>query len=436
MNVPVFMTHVKRSAYIATLYFLGVLLLVTGLPLPNSVSSLSQNDRRSLWTPFYDPDSPFGGACSPYGDVGIEGSENGEKIWSYLVGRGLTVEQSAGIMGNLFQESGYIPTKQENPGSIRGHTNKTLDEVFSQDLGGWGIAQWTFGRRDILKDTVLEELDSSYYTYQDIEESRNDQLLILQLEFMYEEMQVRRAYAKDSGLRERVSGLSEWEAIQQMNSVDDALVLFHDSFERSADTPEEVRNNRGGFARTALAEYGGITAATGGLCGEFSGGDLQETALAYAWPEWQGRTYSTQKPEYRDAIQRARDDGETWFGGCGGNDCGAFVTRIMRDSGFDEGYNPQNCNTTCQMAYLESSWTNLGQGSEINTADLRPGDVAIRVARSGQAFGHTFVFVGEIDGFDSQIASASVSSNCSNSRAPVAGRESLTDSSMTWFRKP
>lgn len=422
------LTHVWRRAM---LYIISIVLLATGLPIQTPVFSLGQDDRRSLYTPFYDPGGGLS-SCSPYGGPGIvEGAENGEKIWSYLVTRGLSAEQSAGVMGNLYQESGYLPHKQE------GFANTTEAESFSDDRGGWGLAQWTYGRRDVLRDTVEDELGSSYYTYQELPEEENDDLLILQLEFMYEEMQVRNAYAKDSELRERVRGMNEWEAILEMNTVEDALVLFHDSFERSADSPEEVINNRGSFAQAALADYGNIgPLASSGFCERFGGGDLQETALAYAWPDWRGSTYSTQKQEYSDAIAQAQDAGETWFGGCGGNDCGAFVTRIMRDSGFDEGYNPDNGNTTTQMEYLEAEWDDIGRGNEINTADLQPGDVAIRIKGGGRTYGHTFVYVGDIPDFDSQIASASVSGNCSNSRAPMAGRESLTDPAMTWFRKP
>ena len=59
---------------------------------------------------------------------------------------------------------------------------------------------------------------------------------------------------------------------------------------------------------------------------------------------------------------------------------------------------------------------------------LQPGDVAMRT-------GHTFIFVGDIEGFDSNIASASYSANCNNARSPMAGRESITDSRLTWYRK-
>ena len=108
-----------------------------------------------------------------------------------------------------------------------------------------------------------------------------------------------------------------------------------------------------------------------------------------------------------------------------GADCGGFVTRLVTDSGWDPAYNHNGKGgpTPTQKAWLDDNWENLGKGNVIDTGTLRPGDVAMLP-------GHTFIYVGDIPGFGSKIASASL---CQ--RAPMAGSESITASNTTWYRK-
>ena len=133
-------------------------------------------------------------------------------------------------------------------------------------------------------------------------------------------------------------------------------------------------------------------------------------------------------PDYANAISTAKSDGR-YIGICSGNDCGGFVTTLLYDSGFDKRYNhgAKNAdgagNTSVQRAWAEANWQTLGNGASINVADLKPGDVA-------HSPGHTFVYAGDIPGFNSKIASAS---QCDY--APKAGLESITSGNVTWFRK-
>ncbi|MEX2398472.1 MAG: hypothetical protein WD432_00260 [Candidatus Saccharimonadales bacterium] len=174
----------------------------------------------------------------------------------------------------------------------------------------------------------------------------------------------------------------------------------------------------------------------GGVCANFD--DVVAAALLYAWPEYRSPSQNNsnqQKSEYTQAHRAAASRGE-YLGGCGGNDCGAFTTRVIRDSGFDPNYNSGMGNTFTQMSYLRDNWIELGKGNTISSADLRPGDVAIKTAGAEQLFGHTFLYVGDQPGFASSVASSSLSSNCATSRAPMAGVERINDPEMTWFRNP
>lgn len=171
----------------------------------------------------------------------------------------------------------------------------------------------------------------------------------------------------------------------------------------------------------------GAPSVSSGECSESSagsGGDMSALTLKYAWPEWHASGFTERKPDYVKAIDDAKSKG-MYIGGCNGVDCGAFVTRLVIDSGWDAGYNSSGKGgaTPDQQSWAESHWSKIGTGSSIDTANLQPGDVAFSP-------GHTFIYVGDIPGFGSKIASASL---CQ--RAPMAGKESPTKSDVTWYRK-
>ena len=181
------------------------------------------------------------------------------------------------------------------------------------------------------------------------------------------------------------------------------------------------------FLKSSL---GGL-AGDGGKCdpAPSANGNFSEYVLKYAWPDSTTRT--DKKPEYAEAIEKAKSEGRYVGDSCfgGGVDCGGFVTTILHDSGFEPRYNHNGKlsegadYTAVQRAWAEANWQTLGNGASINVADLKPGDVA-------HSPGHTFVYAGDIPGFNSKIASAS---QCEY--APKAGLESITSGSVTWFRK-
>ena len=165
------------------------------------------------------------------------------------------------------------------------------------------------------------------------------------------------------------------------------------------------------------------------VCGP-EAGNLPSYVLAYAWPEYHKAPYIDMMPAYQEAVTQ-HQKAKKYVGGVShsGVDCGGFVTILLQDSGFDPEYNTSvignngviGSNVSIgQYPYVKSrNWTVVS-----DIADLQPGDVAFT-----SNLGHTYVYVGEIDGFNSVIASASL-----DERAPMAGAESLTG--VTWYRKP
>ncbi len=164
-------------------------------------------------------------------------------------------------------------------------------------------------------------------------------------------------------------------------------------------------------------------------------GDLRETVKRYAHADYHAPPYTKRKPAYAQAVSKAQSDKRYVGGsvdGVPGIDCGGFVSLLMQDSGYEVDYNYGGKaakgagNTTGgQLPWLKENWQKINPKS---TADLKPGDVAINDA-------HTYVYVGDIDGFNSKVASASYSSYENGGRAPMAGRESPADPSFQWYRK-
>ncbi len=169
------------------------------------------------------------------------------------------------------------------------------------------------------------------------------------------------------------------------------------------------------------------------ICGVTASGDvaaIQQLVLKYAWPEYHSGPYVTMKPEYEQLVRTRQSSGK-YVGGISypGVDCGGWVTALLQESGYEPNYNEENGNTDTQEAWVKShGWTlvNSSPTTEVDTGKLRAGDVAF-------SSGHTFIYVGEIPGFGSNIASASL-----DDRAPMAGAESLTFGNgvvVRWYRK-
>lgn len=87
---------------------------------------------------------------------------NEQTIWSFFVGKGLTEEGTAGVIGNLFAESALNPKNLQNSYEASlGYTDDTYTAAvdsgvytkaqFSNDKAGYGLAQWTSaGRKEAL----------------------------------------------------------------------------------------------------------------------------------------------------------------------------------------------------------------------------------------------------------------------------------------------
>ncbi len=389
----------------------------------------------------------FDEACCPEGSgsitpTSVSGANNKEKVWNFLIDRGLSPEQAAGVMGNLQQESGFDPLAQ-NPSS-----------------GAWGLAQWYGSRKTAILTALKKQPDIAKYAdekYADaiekVPQSDKDKLILFELTFLEQESKSRGVARRFVDQFNISDAENEWSFLRKLSSVKDATVFWHNSFEISEDSPSKVLKERGGFADNLYKQLkDSRPAGSGGVCASVGNGSLQDYVLKYAHHEYHKAPFLKMTPAYRAAVDRAIKEGRYVGGGDNpGIDCGGFVTTLVHDSGFEPNYNygsktskgASNC--PVQKRWLDrpdSGWKIISKKGKnekgktiytINVADLRPGDVAFKVV--GSRVPHTFIFVGKIDGFERNIASASFSQDGQGWRTPMAGKENPAATNIVWYRK-
>lgn len=183
-------------------------------------------------------------------------------------------------------------------------------------------------------------------------------------------------------------------------------------------------------AQAPTGPVAGTTAASGlPNCGSGTGTPqgFIDTLKAYAWPDYHAPNFFDMMPAYKEAITRAQQGGKYVGGGPHpGIDCGGFVTRLMQDSGLDPEYGGGGY-TVVQENYMRSHPDKYELITNPTAGTLQAGDIAINAS-------HTYIFVGQIPGFNSQVASASYSPSNRNWRTPMAGREAPADGAYRWFR--
>lgn len=153
-----------------------------------------------------------------------------ELIWNFFKSKGLNDFAIAGIMGNLFAESGLKPNNLQNSfEKSLGHTDESYTAAvddgsytnFTQDKAGYGLAQWTWHTR---KQALLDFARANKVSIGDYE---------MQLRFMWQEMQGYKTMMRD---------------LATVASIIDASTNILVNYEKPADQSTAVQKKR--------AEYG------------------------------------------------------------------------------------------------------------------------------------------------------------------------------------
>jgi len=158
--------------------------------------------------------SPFGSSQTTVFSSGAF-NENivAVRVHDFLRERGVTPAGAAGVLGNFEQESRFDPAAVE-AGSGE----------------GIGLAQWSGTRRDALEAAA----QAAGVPWQDLQ---------FQLDFLVAEL------AADYP--------AVWRGLMTVQDPVEAAIMFHDGFEKSADSPEKVRSVRGGQALVWLDRFSG-----------------------------------------------------------------------------------------------------------------------------------------------------------------------------------
>lgn len=170
---------------------------------------------------------------------------NEEKIWKFLKSKGFTDFGVAGLMGNLYAESGLSPINLQNSYEKKlNFTDQSYTQAvdngsytnFVKDAAGYGLAQWTYWSR---KQNLLNYAQSVGKSIGDLD---------MQLEFLCKEL----------------SGYSVvWKTLQSATSVFEASNAVLLQYERPANQSEAVQNKRASYGQAYYDEFAQSTTKEG-----------------------------------------------------------------------------------------------------------------------------------------------------------------------------
>lgn len=170
--------------------------------------------------------------------MALTGKTNEEKIWNFLKGKGLNACGAAGLMGNLFAESGLNPCNLQNTyenklGLTDAEYTAAVDSGsytgFVRDSAGYGLAQWTYWSR---KEALLDYVKAAKTSIGDLE---------TQLCFLFKEL--------SEGYSSVLAVLKTATSVRQAS---DAVLL---KYERPANQSDSVQRKRAGFGITYFKKY-------------------------------------------------------------------------------------------------------------------------------------------------------------------------------------
>lgn len=237
---------------------------------------------------YYDPTC----VVSVGGDGTLVGSDNAEKILRFLVGKGLTLIQASGIIGNWYEESGLDPRAVQ--------PSTTTDDPNYRPISGvgFGLAQWTYYTRQ----------DKMYAYHKETGRSMID--LSFQLDWFWKEF-----------TEDYAGGVV---TLKEKTTISDAAVDFHNSYEGSDDTAsmiqERIDSGTAYYEKFKSIIQDGSGASGGGAAGaDCDASDNTNGEFIF---------YDQNDPAWKD-IQLGYSAGETiGTSGCGPASMAMIITAL------------------------------------------------------------------------------------------------------------
>ncbi len=331
------------------------------------------------------------GGCSCGGP--LSGSNNQQKAFNYFISNGYSKEQSAGIVGNMIDESSVEPMRKQNtlPGTKTPAAEVDAPGTAGDYSGGWGIVQWTPASKMITASRNSGAKDEQIETIE------------YQLEFLKVQL------TGKGPVPEGNAG----SMVRATKTVEDAAVAFARYYERfgGSEDPNHPRYAKSkASAKEVLANFGdaAVTPGAGGCAGA-GNGSIVDTAFGLAWRDrGHGQEESDATPAYQKAMPEFNGSTGTWpF-----SDCGVYVATVMVMSGVDKNYVKRG--TGGQRDYVQGSDKYQVFENLSSIGQLQPGDIFVND-------GHTYFYVGSFKGTDGKTwnaLSASLGSSAGDGRVP------------------
>lgn len=273
-----------------------------------------------------------------------------DKVWYALRDAGFSEYAVAGVMGNIYGESGF------NPSIIEYGSGQ-----------GFGLCQWTAGRR-----TALENYASS----KGVEPSDvNTQIEFLLTELTYGGAGPAQGYAVYQLLSYRGYNGDMWENAE---NPEDAAVAFCWSFERPG-APD--LNTRKQAARRYYEEYKGKVRPTGGVI-------IQVADAIHKYMEENNYTYCVYSSNsYEECKNESHGLNSTFKASQTGYHhtcCATYVSWVLQEAGYITEAEHSNSAGGINNILIRKGWTQI-----FSTTELEPGDVLY------YNYGHIAIYAGD-----------------------------------------
>lgn len=429
------MTRIKKIKY----WFLFSLIIFTTVFYPaHSFAETDPDFLRNNNIPFFNPNDDTCSAVSSTGAGGVtslQGNNNEQKIFNYLLAVGFTQNQAAGIMGSLQFEGGFSPFRQE--------------ESQSWPAGGYGIAQWTGGRRGYVTSALqssptVASIYSQYYSntygggvdastgfvpsslYPDHVTDVNDPFLLGELNYLYQQelsstgahQQVVSPGAANS-LQNKFNvsvtpGESVLDAIKAQTEAGSVAEIWTYTFEIPAHI-QQAATDRAKNAQTILSSVssGGTIAGGGGCAQQSTSGPVAQQIVAAAQKEAQG---------YSDGTYKAGSRYLTYTNNISTDWCAYFVTWILNEVGYKVNGQTSIGAVTDLQAALQADTSHF-TWHDAGSYTPQPGDIAIYS-------GHTNIVVSATDA--THVATIGGNQTCTGAPANYTQTIVCQDNSNYW----
>ena len=285
--------------------------------------------------------------------MGLSGSTTEEKIWNFLKSKGLNSFAIAGLMGNLYAESGLNPKNLQNSYEKKlEYTDEAYTAAvdcgkytnFAKDAAGYGLAQWTYHTR---KAALLAYARSMGKSVGDLE---------TQLGFLMKELT-----GNYAGV------LSELKKASSVLAASNTVLM---KFERPADQSESVQKKRAGYGQTYFDKFAvGSTNKQNGGTSNMNVSEVRKkfAARAAGYVGVKEGTaqhhaiidrYNAHKPLARGYAVKYTD---AW--------CATFGSEIAIEAGYTD-IIPTECGCNAQITL----WQKMGRWCENDAKVPEPGD--------------------------------------------------------------